>query len=671
MKTSLSSLDIAALVAEIRPKTVNSWINNIYSIGDNLVIIRFRKSSETPFEIVFELGKRFHTTKFFRKKPVTPNNKILSLRKHIRDLPVKRFYQRKMDRVIVFEIAYKDGFYKLIFELFGEGNITLVGPNNKIILAYKYRKMRDRDVHPGRIFKFPPSSETNILTLTEELFYETLKNSQGKIPPVLNNLLGLGPLYSKDLISKVGISTTKIEDLSEEEMKQLYEKTAELQQIVQNQTYEFVQYLDEDEVVDITPVPVTKYDDLEMEEIESFSEALDDFFSPQEEEPEYTEDKSEVTGKITKSQKTLASQESHLADLIKQEENEKRKGDLLYASFAMVDELLTTIVTARQNDIPWSEIEEKIAVGKKKGIPSAEILEKLEAKNKKLWIKLRDETKNIEEVIELDFTLSVADSANGFYEKSKKARRKIPGAEAAIERSKKQIKDIEDKKDVIVKEVETKPLAIKRNKKWYEKFHWFICGNHTIIGGTDLKTNERILKTYLDDDDFFFHADVHGAPYVVVKDGQNSLSDECLAEIATFALNYSSLWKDKKLVGDVYYVLPDQVSLTPPSGQYLPKGSVMIYGEKNYLKNIEINHAIGIVFLEQNAQVIGGPVASVDSKTEVLLQIKPGETPKGKIAKELLNIFTKKSPDEQKYKIENLTVNDILPFIPGDSEIIQ
>ncbi|MHA2308723.1 MAG: NFACT RNA binding domain-containing protein, partial [Candidatus Heimdallarchaeaceae archaeon] len=441
--------------------------------------------------------------------------------------------------------------------------------------------------------------------------------------------------------------------------------------VIKNQEYKFVQYLDEDEIVDITPVPVTKYDDLEMGEVESFNEALDNFFSSQEEEPEYTEDKSEVTGKISKSQKTLHSQESHLVNLIKQEEDEKRKGDLLYANFALVDELLTTIVNARHTDIPWSEIEEKLAEGKKKSIPSAGILEKLEAKNKQIWIKLRDEIKNIEEVIELDFTLSVTDSANSFYEKSKKARRKIPGAEVAIERSKKQIKDIEDKKEVIVKEVETKPLAIKRSKKWYEKFHWFVCGNHTIIGGTDLKTNERILKTYLEDNDLFFHADVHGAPFVVVKDGQANLSEECLAEIATFALNYSSLWKDKKLVGDVYYVLPDQVSLTPPSGQFLPKGSVMIYGEKNYLKNIEINHTIGILLLEENAQVIGGPVGNVESKTDIFMQIKPGETPKGKIAKELLNIFLKRSSDEQKYKIENLTVNDILPFIPGDSEIIQ
>ncbi|MHA1463744.1 MAG: NFACT family protein, partial [Candidatus Heimdallarchaeaceae archaeon] len=107
MKTSLSSIDISALVYELQPKLIGSWVNNIYSISKNRVILRFRKSTESPMELVIELGKRFHLTKYVRKKPVSPNNKIMTLRKHVRNLPVNKFYQRKLDRVIVFEIAYK------------------------------------------------------------------------------------------------------------------------------------------------------------------------------------------------------------------------------------------------------------------------------------------------------------------------------------------------------------------------------------------------------------------------------------------------------------------------------------------------------------------------------------------------------------------------------------
>ena len=128
--------------------------------------------------------------------------------------------------------------------------------------------------------------------------------------------------------------------------------------------------------------------------------------------------------------------------------------------------------------------------------------------------------------------------------------------------------------------------------------------------------------------------------------------------------------KDKKLVGDVYSVLPDQVSLTPPTGQYLAKGSVMIYGEKLYYKNIEINHAIGVVIFDEYAQVIAGPSASVENRTGHVVNLKPGHTPKGSIAKAIREKFISQCPDEERYKIEALTVNDFLPFIPGDSDFL-
>ncbi|MCK4896333.1 MAG: NFACT family protein, partial [Candidatus Heimdallarchaeota archaeon] len=644
MKTSLSSIDISALVYELQPKLIGSWVNNIYSISKNRVILRFRKSTESPMELVIELGKRFHLTKYVRKKPTSPNNKIMTLRKHIRDLPVNKFYQRKLDRVIVFEIAYKDGFYKLVVELFGDGNFILVGPNNKIILAYHYRRMKDRDIHPGKFYKFPPSPNENINTLTQEIFEEKIKTGEGKIVNFLNDILGLGPLYSKDVLTKSSIQTKNLEELDENSKDLLYNQINVLKEQISGRNFTYAKYLDEDEVVDITPVNLSKYGDLNRIEVESFNDELDDFFSNQEEEPEYVEDKKVTTGKKTKYQKTLQSQQDHLGKLILQEEEEKQKGDLLYADFATIDELLTTIVTARQNDVPWDNIVEKLELARDKGIPSAAIFEKINPKTKQLWLSLLNEKIGEKESIELDFTLTLVESANIFYEKSKKARRKIPGANDAIARSKKLIDDVASTQEEIIEKVESTPMVIKRNKRWYEKFHWFLRGDHLIIGGTDANSNEKILKTYLDDNDYFFHADVHGAPYVVAKDGLSNLSDEDFQEIAVFALSYSSLWKANKLVGDVYRVLPDQVSLTPPSGQFLAKGSVMIYGTKHYFKNIEINHAVGLVIFENYAQIIGGPVNSIDQRTNMYVEIKPGDVPKGKIANQIKAKLAKQCP---------------------------
>ncbi|MHA1396543.1 MAG: ribosome rescue protein RqcH, partial [Candidatus Heimdallarchaeaceae archaeon] len=513
MKTSLSSLDITALVAEISPNIVGSWVNNIYSIGKNLVILRFRKTTETTSEFIFELGKRFHLTKYVRKKPSTPNNKVMSLRKHIRDLPVKNFYQKGLDRVVVFEIAYKDSFYKLVLELFGEGNLILVGPNNKIILAYNYRRMKDRDIHPGKEFVFPPSPTENILTITKESFFNKMGQYEGKIITFLNTVLGLGPQYSKDIMLKTKISAKTVDALEPKDKDLLYLKVEELKEIIESKNFTYYQYMDDGEVVDITPISFARYKDLEEQIVDSFNNALDDFFSSQEEEPDFAEDKTETTGKISKLKKILDDQQSHLQALIKQEALEKKKGDLLYAYFSEVDELLKTMLDARKSGIPWEEILTKLEQGKRQGIKSAQLVERIEPKNKKLTVKLKDEGKEILS-FDIDFTKSLVENANLFYEKSKKARRKIPGAEAAIKRTKQLIEETESKKEDIVKIEETKPLVMKRPKKWYEKFHWFICDDKIVIGGMDVKSNERILKTYLDDNDLFFHADVHGSPYV-------------------------------------------------------------------------------------------------------------------------------------------------------------
>jgi len=58
----------------------------------------------------------------------------------------------------------------------------------------------------------------------------------------------------------------------------------------------------------------------------------------------------------------------------------------------------------------------------------------------------------------------------------------------------------------------------KRDKNWYEKFHWsYSSEGFLILGGKNLRSNEELVKKYLQPDDLFLHADVHGASVVVIK----------------------------------------------------------------------------------------------------------------------------------------------------------
>jgi len=59
-----------------------------------------------------------------------------------------------------------------------------------------------------------------------------------------------------------------------------------------------------------------------------------------------------------------------------------------------------------------------------------------------------------------------------------------------------------------------------------------------------------------------------------------------LLEAAQFTVSYSVIWKSGQASGDAYWVLPEQVSKTPESGEYVAKGAFVIRGQRNFYKDV-------------------------------------------------------------------------------------
>lgn len=79
------------------------------------------------------------------------------------------------------------------------------------------------------------------------------------------------------------------------------------------------------------------------------------------------------------------------------------------------------------------------------------------------------------------------------------------------------------------------------------------------------------------------HADIHGSASTVVKNltgGQ--IPESTLMQAATFTICRSKAW-DSKIVISAWWVYASQVSKAPPTGLFVPAGSFMIYGKKNFL----------------------------------------------------------------------------------------
>jgi len=168
----------------------------------------------------------------------------------------------------------------------------------------------------------------------------------------------------------------------------------------------------------------------------------------------------------------------------------------------------------------------------------------------------------------------------------------------------------------------------------------------------------------LDDNDIFLHANIHGAPVVVIKTHGKQVDEETLKEAAQFAASFSRAWELGFSAIDVYWVRGFQVSKSPPSGLYLPKGSFMIYGKRNYLKNVRLMLAIGVKLLNNEARILCGPVNFVKNECDRYIILVPGRVSRNELAKRIMSIFTKYIRRKYPQAKIRINLNDILSLLP-------
>ncbi|NYZ77182.1 DUF814 domain-containing protein [Candidatus Micrarchaeota archaeon] len=244
---------------------------------------------------------------------------------------------------------------------------------------------------------------------------------------------------------------------------------------------------------------------------------------------------------------------------------------------------------------------------------------------------------------------SVHESAAHYYELAKVARKKAEGAERAIVETKKEITKAKEKKK------ETKAVRVKREKEWFEKFHWFYTSEGKLaIGGKNAQENDIVFKKHMEDSDLFFHADIQGASAVILKDGMKA-SEEELLEAAQFAASFSNAWKNGNASVDVYAVRKGQLSKAATGG-FIPTGAFAISGERKWFRKTGLGVRLGIG--ERGAEII--PDCSKRKlKNEIIMVPTTGGKEKG----ELVKLIAKKLSRD---------VNEILGIMPsGKSKIIE
>jgi len=243
--------------------------------------------------------------------------------------------------------------------------------------------------------------------------------------------------------------------------------------------------------------------------------------------------------------------------------------------------------------------------------------------------------------IELELKKSLMENANAYFEKSKKAKKKLEGLKKAITDTSKKIEGLKEKKA----SVQEKKLLKKRKKEWYEKFHWFYSSDGLLVlAGRDAQSNEELIKKHMEEkNDLYFHAEIQGSPHCIIKAKENKAPEETQREAAEFVAVYSKAWVEGLSSINVYSVLPEQVSKNAPTGTSMKTGSFMIYGQKKWFKKTPLEFAIGVKKEKDYFIIIGGPPSAVKNNSIAFIEVMQGKEKKGDTAKKIKALLEKKT----------------------------
>ncbi len=672
MKSSMSNVDIRIILPELKETAEGAFIKNIYQYGD-VFVLKLYQPTRGNSQLLIQPGSRSHLTEFRRVAPRVPSKFCTTLRKYLRDRRILSIKQHDLDRIIIFEVGDEESSHKLVAEFFGNGNLLLLDPTDMIFVAKHYKRMRDRDIIPRAQYVFPPQRGVDVLTTEDYSLRELLSDSEANMVRTLSSRLNLDSQSCEEICALAGIaSSRKAESLTDQDMDDL---EAGLQKFVQKVkegatkpciVEDFDPEDDEDEyesqLVSFTPFEFEMFHELTSKCFDSFSQAIDEFFGVSETEQEDEVEQSALDKERKKLQKIIEKQKEGITLLTEKAEKERVKGDLIYNQFQTVQDVLETVSSARAKGLPWSNIMKTIEDGKAKENATALMIEKVIPSQAEIIVNLQDTP------VSLDIRLNAQDNASKSYDVAKKSRAKVKGAEAQIAKTREKL----EKLDASFVEPAAKKAPIKyRKKRWYEKYRWFISSEgFLVLGGRDAKSNEQLAKKQMEANDVFLHASVHGAPYVVVKVPDKEPGEVTLEEAAQFAVTFSRAWQDGFSGGDAYWLSPEQVSFTPPSGEYLPAGSVMMYGTKNYIRNVPINLGVGLIIEDDQVIPMSGPIAAVETKCDVFVKVKPAADKKGQLVKDISAALKRILPEEQRYLVDQMQQEDIMRVLPPGGGIV-
>jgi len=539
---------------------------------------------------------------------------------------IRTIYQVNMDRVVVTDL----GNYAVIFEGVREGNLILTS-NKTIIAALNEKKMRDRNILPGAAYVPPPTSSIDPFSITfndlVDKLHKPTRKSRPAIIRLIRNLSLPAEVASEALYrSRIDFNSTFIE---EDECSKLYFNIQNILKEALKGEKGFKAVRGE-EVFGVYPFKPQLLAKLGFEVIET-----DDYPSIL---GEYFIDLFEET--VKEKRDTIVPSIEATAERYLEEAAKLRKiGEVLLSNISYLEKLRKKALEMRVAGASSKEM-------------LASLLEmypviKVDKLRKTITVKIKDET------LRLKLDESIGRQASEFFGKAKKLEEKAEKARRVAE------KLLEQKAEKQKKKV----FKISKKRSWFSHYHHFVSSEgFLVVGGRDASQNETLVKKYLTPKDIFLHAEIHGGPVVIIKTEGKAPGEETIYEAGQLAAAFSRAWEAGFASIDVYWVYGSQVSKKAPSGEYLSRGAFMVYGSRNYLRNIPLEWGVGLKIERDVCELVCAPPSVVEKQCNFWAVLVPGRLRREFVVKKLIKHFTD-SAREMGIKVK-LSSEEIIMCLP-------
>ncbi|MGB8162857.1 MAG: ribosome rescue protein RqcH [Nitrososphaeraceae archaeon] len=642
----LSGIELHYLVNKISSKITSSYyVSNISSITKNSILLKLHHPTESDINLIVSTKGIWITSKKYKQME---ENQLLSiLSREIERAKINSVSQPGSERIFFLHFINKDNKErKLVVEIFGKGNIILCDESMKILWILNPVEVRHRILKTGLEYVLPPNRGEDVFQIS----LEGMKKSRDTQPENtdlvrwLAKCTSLPRKYVEEILLHSGISAKYANNLSDNEVNDIYYKTKEITSKVIDETNHEPSIMVDKLGLAIDASPIVMSGDSNAKKVESYMDGIDQVLSNEIISIGRSLKTEETDRKILELEHDLEEQNKAKTQVITRSQNLRRVAhELMNLSSMGVEDMDDSTVRSllEKND---SEIV------KENGIT---------------YLNIENER--------IKFESSIPKSSSLLFSRAKELERGAINIDKASEELRLRVEKLQNQTQKIHEKIQFSKLE---SKQWYERYRWFVTSDgYLVIGGRDASSNSAIIRKYMTENDIIFHAEIHGSPFFLVKNvnNQEKQNSSYVEETAQATISFSRAWKDGLSSGDAYWVFPNQVKKGAPTGQFLPKGSFVIEGKRNFCRGIELKLSIGLVQIEKKYSIVCGPLNAVIKRSLVFASLLPGGTDQMNLAKRVKSEFVRAISEFDQSLAEyckKISLDEFIRMLPpGQSKI--